>query len=125
MGRGGTRVGADPADPADPAEPGVPADGAGDPVGLLLMRRGARASPLVDLAVAGDDDEMVLSCSPLVGGGRGWRRGFLGCHFPAKSFGVGLSTDAVRLCILDGGRVALHPNTKGEGQVKPFLVGEA
>jgi hypothetical protein len=55
-----------------PDDEGAPATVLGDPVGLLLMRRGA--SPLVGLAVAGDDDEIVqpaafLSAAAAGGGG--------------------------------------------------------
>jgi hypothetical protein len=43
---------------------------------------------------------------------------------PAQALGVGLPADAVGLGILNGGRVALDPNSKGEGQFQPFLVAE-
>jgi hypothetical protein len=45
--------------------------------------------------------------------------------FTTQAFGVGLTPDAVRLSVLNGGRVALDPNSKRKGQVKPFLVAEA
>jgi hypothetical protein len=56
----------------------VPAGAVGDPVGRLLMSRGARASPLVDLAVAGEDDEMVLPAALLSGAGVGGAGGSSG-----------------------------------------------
>jgi hypothetical protein len=44
---------------------------------------------------------------------------------PAQAFGVGLTADAVGLGVLNGRRMALDPNSKGKGQVKPFFVAEA
>jgi hypothetical protein len=42
-----------------------------------------------------------------------------------QTIGVGLATDAVRLGVLNGGRVALDPDTQGKSQLEPFLVGQA
>jgi hypothetical protein len=50
-------------------EPGVTAGAVGEPVGRLLMRRGALASPPVDRA--GAEDEMVLPAALLSGAGSG------------------------------------------------------
>jgi hypothetical protein len=49
--------------------PGAAADVVGEPVGRLLMRRGARASPLVERA--GAEDEMVLPVDLFSGAGSG------------------------------------------------------
>ncbi len=61
----------------------------------------------------------------LLGGGLLGGRGLFGLNRAAQALGVGLATDAVRLGVLNGRRVALDPNSKREGQVKPFFVAEA
>ncbi len=53
------------------------------------------------------------------------RSGLFGLHRATKTIGVGLAPDAVGLGVLNGRRVALHPNAQGQGQLKPLFVGEA
>jgi len=46
------------------------------------------------------------------------------CH-AAQAFGVGLAPHTVRLRVLDGRRVALHPDPEGQGEVQGLFVRQA
>ena len=57
--------------------------------------------------------------------GRGRSRGLFGRDLSAEALGVGLAADAVGLGVLNGGRNSAHdPDTQGQGEVEPLLVGE-
>ena len=93
------------------------------------MSRGARTSRVVavegpDVDEPEEDDEDTVRAPALFSGGAARRR-LLGGHHTTEPLGVRLATDAVRLGVLDGRRVALDTNTKGKGQVEPFLIREA